>query len=143
MWDVGCGKESAKLFIMGHYRNLDIYKISFDLSIIVHQLSMKLPKYELYELGSQVRRSTKSIVSNIVDGFGRRRYKAEYIRYLIFAHASCDESITHLEIISKIHGELISVEDLILNYEKLGARINRFIQYVEKNWNPPPHTRNP
>ncbi|MEC5156825.1 hypothetical protein [Chryseobacterium sp. MP_3.2] len=35
------------------YRTLDIYKLSFDLFIRTHPNSLKLPKYELYELGSQ------------------------------------------------------------------------------------------
>ncbi len=49
---------------MKSYRDLDIYKIAFELSIKVHHLSLKLPKFELYEQGSQVRRSSKSIKDN-------------------------------------------------------------------------------
>lgn len=76
---------------MNSYKDLDIYTMAYRLAIRVHELTMKLPKYELYEQGSQVMRSSKSIKDNIAEGFGRRRYKAEFIRYLIFAHASCDE----------------------------------------------------
>src|SRR5690625_6379310 len=43
-------------------------------------ISMNLPKYELYETGSQIRRSSKSIRANIVEGYGRRRYKRDYIK---------------------------------------------------------------
>ena len=53
------------------YRNLDIYKISFDLFIKTHKISFLLPKYELYELGSQLRRSADSVITNIVEGYGR------------------------------------------------------------------------
>lgn len=35
------------------YRNLDIYKIAFDLFLKTHKASLLLPKYELFELGSQ------------------------------------------------------------------------------------------
>ncbi len=59
----------------------------------------ELPRFELYEEGSQIRRSSKSVVANIVEGYGRRRYKSEYIRFLIFALASCDETREHLEIL--------------------------------------------
>jgi four helix bundle protein len=75
---------------MGNYKDLEIYQISFALAIKAHQLTMTLPKYELYEQGSQLRRSAQSIKDNIAEGFGRRRYKLEYVRFLIFAHASCD-----------------------------------------------------
>ena len=96
---------------------------------------MKLPKYELHEQGSQVRRSAQSIKDNIAEGYGRRRYKQEYIRFLIFAHASCDEAINQLEMISILHFKDAPIDELIKKYNMLGSKINRFIQHVEKNWN--------
>ena len=51
---------------MSSYKDLDIYKISLSLFYEVHPMSLKLPKHELYELGSQLRRSSDSIVTNIV-----------------------------------------------------------------------------
>lgn len=126
------------LRIMGNYKELEIYQISFTLAIKVHQLTMTLPKYELYEQGSQVRRSAQSIKDNIAEGFGRRRYKLEYIRYLIFAHASCDEAINQLEMINKLYFAESPIDALINEYNTLGSKINRFIQHVEKNWNSTP-----
>lgn len=69
------------------YNKLDIYNLSFELFIDTHRLSFRLPKYELYELGSQLRRSSDSVNSNIVEGYGRRSYKADYIRFLVFCIA--------------------------------------------------------
>lgn len=57
----------------------------------------KLPKFERFEEGGQIRRSVKSVKSTIVEGYGRRRYKQEFIRFLIYAIASNDETIDHLE----------------------------------------------
>ncbi len=57
------------------YRKLQIYTQSLELFLKTHQESFKLPKYELYELGSQLRRSSQSIVANIVEGYGKSRYK--------------------------------------------------------------------
>ncbi len=119
---------------MKSYRDLDVYQLSYKLAIEVHEMTMKLPKYELYEQGSQIRRSSKSIKDNIAEGYGRRRYKAEFIRFLIFAHSSCDETISQLNMINDIHN-LKKASSLILNYEELSKKMNKFIQYVEKNWN--------
>jgi four helix bundle protein len=98
-------------------------------------MSLKLPKYEMYEEGSQIRRSSKGISSCIVEGYGRRRYKSDFIKFLVYAHASCDETILHLNFIKDMH-ELDEDEiDLLLReYEKLGSKINRFIKYVETEW---------
>ncbi|MCX6171922.1 MAG: four helix bundle protein [Flavobacterium sp.] len=49
-------------------------------------MSLLLPKYELYELGSQLRRSSDSIVTNIVEGYGRKRYKSDFIKFLVYSH---------------------------------------------------------
>ncbi len=119
---------------MGSYRDLEIYQVSFELSIRVHKCSLQLPAFEKYEQGSQVRRSSKSIKDQIVEGYGRRRYKAEYIKYLIFAQASCDECTNQIETIHELYPELSEWDDLIKEYNILGKRINTYIQYVEKNW---------
>lgn len=120
---------------MKSYKDLDIYNISFDLFIMTHRFSMKLPKFELYELGSQVRRSANSVPSNIVEGYGRRRYKADFIRFLVYAHSSCLETLSHLAKISILYPEL-QEEAVSLNqaYEQIGGKTYNFIEYVEKNW---------
>ncbi|KDN53974.1 four helix bundle protein [Flavobacterium seoulense] len=66
------------------YKDLEIYVNSMNLFLKLHPQTLKLPKYELYELGSQLRRSSDSVVSNIVEGYGRRKYKADFIRFLVF-----------------------------------------------------------
>lgn len=55
-----------------NYRDLEIYKLAFKLAVEVHNLTLKLPKFELYEEGSQIRRSSKSVGANIVEGYGKR-----------------------------------------------------------------------
>lgn len=117
------------------YKDLDIYMISMDLFLTLHPKTLKLPKYELYELGSQLRRSSDSVVSNIVEGYGRRKYKADFIRFLVFSHASCLETINHIYKISLLYPDLkIEFESFIQMYENLGGKIFNFMAYVEKNW---------
>ena len=97
-------------------------------------MTLSLPKFEMYEEGSQIRRSSKSIRSNIVEGYGRRRYKNEFIRYIVFAIASTDETIDHLEILM----ETESLKDKVL-FEKLsdkanllGKKLINFLKSVEE-----------
>ena len=117
------------------YRKLEIWKLARDLSVDIHKMTLNsLPRFELYEEGSQIRRSSKSIRSNIVEGYGRRIYKQDFIRFLTYAHASCDETIDHLEILYETKSlkdeELFQILAKKLN--ELGAKINRFIQTVSK-----------
>ena len=117
------------------YKDLDIYTISLDLFLKVHPKTLQLPKYELYELGSQLRRSSDSVVSNIVEGYGRRRYKADFIRFLVFSHSSCLETIGHLYRITVLYPNLkVEFDPFIQIYENLGGKIFNFMSFVEKNW---------
>ena len=46
---------------MSGYKDLEIYKIAFDLALRVHHMTLTLPKFEIYEQGGQLRRSSKSV----------------------------------------------------------------------------------
>lgn len=75
------------------YKNLEIWQEARILSIEIHELSPKLPKFEQFEEGQQIRRSVKSVRSNIVEGYGRRTYKQDFIRFMIIALASNEVTI--------------------------------------------------
>lgn len=126
------------------YKNQEIWQIAREVVIDIHKMTIyELPKFELYEEGSQIRRSSKSVKSNIVEGYGRRRYVAEYIRFLVFAQASNDETIDHLETLYET-GSLVNGETYELIHSKLdllGKKLNSFIQAVERN-NKKPESRN-
>ena len=115
------------------YRDLGIWKQAHELAVIVHKMTLeKLPKFEMYEEGSQIRRSSKSISSNIVEGYGRRRYKNEFIKFLNYALASCDETREHLELLFET-GSLTDktlFDDLSNRYDILGKTTNNFLQSV-------------
>ena len=117
------------------YRNLEIYQLSYELAMKIHRMSLKLPKYELYEEGSQIRKSSKGVCSCIVEGYGRRKYKNDFLRFLVYAQASCDETELHLAFIydSEYIGEDV-YKELKEENDKLGRKINKFIQYVETEW---------
>ena len=119
---------------MKGYEDLEIYQKAYELAIEIHKLSLNLPKFELYEQGSQIRRSSKRIKDTIAEGFGRRRYKDEFMRYLIFAQASCDEVLSQLNMINQLYYQEDPLDRLLSEYLHLAKMINRFIQYVENKW---------
>ena len=120
---------------MKSYRDLEIYQSAYQLAIKVHKMTLTLPTYEMYEQGSQVRRSSKSIKDNIVEGYGRNRYKQDFIRFLVYAQASCDEANSQLTMINELHFESKGLIDLLSDYELLGRKLNKFIDYEERHWN--------
>ena len=111
------------------YNDLEIYKIAHQLAVEVHLMTLdRLPKFEMFEEGSQIRRSSKSISANIVEGFGRHHYRQEYVKHLTYALASCDETKEHLQLLADTRS--LSDENLfhalMTRYEELGRKIYRF-----------------
>ncbi len=110
------------------YEDLDIYKMALKLAVEVHQVSLEeLPRFEMLEEGSQIRRSSKSIGANIVEGFGRKKNKGEYVQFLTYALASCDETKYHIEVLYRTSS--LSKEKhmyLVEQYGELGRKIYNF-----------------
>src|SRR5947207_392836 len=129
----GCEVQDARFG--KSYRDLDVWKLAREVAIAVYRMTQNLPKFEMYEEGSQIRRSAKSISANIVEGYGRRRYKQEFIRFLVFAHSSCDETIDHLEMLfetGSLRNEVV-YRDLASQLDLLGRKLNVFIASVERS----------
>jgi len=122
---------------MKSYKDLEIYKESKRLAIEIHKLSLTFPKFELYEAGGQIRRSSEGRAIALGEGYGRRRYKADFIRCLVYSQAECDETIEHLHFLfetGSFTGKYIY--NIFFNeYDILSKKINKFIQWVEENWN--------
>jgi four helix bundle protein len=133
--DAGCRLQGR--FIMQSYKDLEIYKLAHKLAVEVHKMTIGLPKFELYEEGSQIRRSSKGVSAAIVEGFGRRVYPQDYIKFLVYAHSSCDETKEHLELLYET-GSLRDkniFEHFYSEYEILSKKINVFTQRVRDSKN--------
>ena len=118
------------------YRNLEVWQLARTLVMDVHQMTLrKLPKFEMFEEGGQIRRSVKSIKSTIVEGYGRRRYKQEFIKFLTYGLESCDETIDHLETLFETESltNRKLYDDLHARLEVLGKKLNLFTQSVERS----------
>jgi four helix bundle protein len=118
------------------YKNLEIWQLARELVIDIHAMTLnRLPKFEMFEEGAQIQKSSKSVKSTIVEGYGRRRYKQEFVRFLTYAKGSNDETIDHLETLfetgSLTDGDLYKA--LNERLDKLGRKLNLFIKSVSKS----------
>ena len=117
-----------------NYKDLEIWKLAREVVIEIHKMTLnKLPKFEMFEERSQIRRSSKTVKSTIVEGYGRRNYKQDFIKFLIYALSSNDETVDHLETLfetKSLKDENI-YNELKEKLDKLGKKLNSFIQSVE------------
>ncbi len=116
------------------YEDTEIYKVGVKLAAEVHRMTLtELPKYEMFAEGDQIRRSSKSIVANFVEGYGRRRYPPDHIRFLTYAISTCDETKAHLQMLHEtdclcaerfeyFYGEFRKLGGMLYNYREAAIK---------------------
>jgi four helix bundle protein len=67
---------------MGHYKDLFAYQKAYLLAIEVYEISKKFPLEERYSLTDQIRRSSRSVCTNMGEGYRRRKYKNHFVSTL-------------------------------------------------------------
>lgn len=104
------------------YKELIVWQKSYQLSVLVYEVTKSFPKEEIYALTSQMRRSVVSIPSNIAEGYCRQ-HKKEYLQFLQISFGSGAELETQL-LIAKDLGyisdkDFEQCKDLLLEVMKM------------------------
>ena len=60
------------------HRDLDVFNLGYTLAMEIFRVSARFPKEERYSLTDQIRRSSRSVCSNIVESFAKRRHEAVF-----------------------------------------------------------------
>ena len=114
------------------FKDLEVHKVSYELAVKLHKLSVELPQIEQFELGRQLRRAATSIPLNIAEGYGRKKSAAEFKHFLSNALGSCNEVRVLLDMLKDIGYIENSLYDELSNaYTVLGRRLYRLIE----RWN--------
>jgi four helix bundle protein len=78
-------------------RELEVYRLAFDTAMEIFEISKRFPKEEKYSLTDQIRRSSRSVCTNLAEAWRKRRYKAVFINKLSDAEQEAAETQTWLE----------------------------------------------
>ena len=113
------------------YERLDVFKKAYDLSIRIHHLSLSFPKFEQYELASQLRRSSKSICSNFGEGMSKQASAKDVVRFIRMALGSCDETRIWLKYAQDLG--YINTEEYSLLHDSY-CEVGRMLNGVLKRW---------
>ncbi|MBI1982461.1 MAG: four helix bundle protein [Candidatus Levybacteria bacterium] len=113
------------------FRDLEVYKESYDLAIIVNKNVNKLPLFERNDLGSQLRRASKSVPANVAEGWAKRRFEKEFKRHLDSAIGSANEMEVHISMAKDLgFWNKDFCDDLIKRYNLLGGKLTN----LRNNW---------
>ena len=79
------------------HRELEVYRLSYDDAMQIFKITKNFPKEETYSLTDQIRRSSRSVCSNVAEAFRKRRYPKSFISKLSDSESEAAESQTWLD----------------------------------------------
>lgn len=113
------------------YRDLNVYKQSFDLAMKLFNLSTKFPQEERYGLVDQIRRSSRSVPANIAEGWAKRHFENVFKRHLVDAMGSCEEVNVWLEFALECNYINLKLQEEFLRQNN---EIGKMLYSLHKNW---------
>ena len=106
------------------FRDLEVYKESYDLAIIINKNVNKLPIFEKNDLGSQLRRASKSVPANIAEGWAKRRFEKQFKIHLDSAVGSANEMEVHIDMARDLSFWPIDFcDNIVKRYNFLGGKL--------------------
>ena len=115
------------------FRELTVYQKAFEQAMRIFEITKRFPKEEQYSLTDQMRRSSKSVCTNIGEGWRKRRYPAHFVSKLTDADAEATETMIWLDfslscgyLAAKDHAKLSTA------YEEIGRILGSMISAPEK-----------
>lgn len=118
---------------MGSFKDLTVYKKAFELSMLIFKESKRFPDEEKFGLTSQIRRSSRSVCSNLGEGYRKRLYEAHFVSKC--SDADMENSETQVWLDFALSCEYITkerMEDLNKRSEEVGRLLNHMIENPAK-----------
>ena len=115
------------------FRDLTVFKLSYQLALDIFEVTKLFPKEEKYSLVDQVRRSSRSVSVNIVEAWYKRTYPKSFISKLIDSAAEAGETGVWIEFAAD-HGYLSKDKRIYLQekYDEINKMLNSMINQPEK-----------
>ena len=113
------------------FKDLEVYRRSFELSVEMYHLTKGFPNEELYGLTSQIKRASTSIPLNIAEGYGKRENANEFKRFLLMAIGSCNEMQVLLELSERLG---FINRTALVKYENEYNEIGKMLTVLRQRW---------
>ena len=118
---------------MRGFQDLTVYKEAFHLAMDIFELSKEFPKEEKYSLTDQIRRSSRSVCSNIAEAFRKRQFPKQFVNKLSDSDAESSETLVWLYF--ALSCKYISTEvhkKVVQKNSEIGKMLGAMIKYPDK-----------
>jgi four helix bundle protein len=112
------------------FKDLIVYRKAFGLAMEIYKTSQQFPNEELYSLTSQIRRSSRSVCSNIGEGYRKRLYEAHFISKM--SDADMENSETQVWLDFALECKYLS-EEIYQDYLCRSQEVGRLIGAMVRN----------
>jgi len=118
---------------MRGHRDLKVFQLAYKLAMEIFNESKSFPKEERYSLTDQIRRSSRSVATNIAEGYRKRRYPNMFVSKMADADSEGAETQVWLAF-ARDCGYLSQDrhDALIIGYEDVGKMLGSMIATPEK-----------
>jgi len=115
------------------FRDLKVYQLSYELALEIFELTKTFPKDEKYSLVDQIRRSSRSVPTNIAEAWYKRIYPKSFISKLVDSAGEAGETEVWIDF-AFYHGYLLKEkkEYLLTRYGEVHKMLNSMINQPEK-----------
>lgn len=114
------------------FEDLDVYKKAREFGKRMYAAARKLPDFEKYELGRQIRRAAVSLTNNIAAGHGRYHYLDE-IKFQLQSRGSLAELLDDLNVCQDDDylptAEIVELKERAKEVQRL---INGYIRFLRE-----------
>jgi len=117
----------------GSFRDLKVYQLAFESARIIYLISKKFPKEETYSLTDQIRRSSRSVCTNIGEGYRKRIYPKHFTTKMTDADGEATETSIWLDFaLDCEYINKIDFDTLQAKYQEIGRMLNSMANNPEK-----------
>ncbi|MDR9414644.1 MAG: four helix bundle protein [Gracilimonas sp.] len=115
------------------FKDLKVYQLSYKLALEIFHISKNFPKEEKYSLTDQIRRSSRSVPTNIAEAYRKRRYPKHFVSKLTDSDAECSETIVWVDFALDC-GYINPKQHQFFNqkYDEVGKMLGSMIQSPKK-----------
>ena len=113
------------------FRDLEVYKRSFEASVEMYQLTKSYPRDELYGLISQIKRAATSIPLNVAEGYGKKENVDDFKRFLLMVIGSCNEMRVLMDLSARLG---FITKEVHIKYEREYDEIGKMLTSLRQRW---------
>ncbi|HXD31668.1 MAG TPA: four helix bundle protein [Pyrinomonadaceae bacterium] len=115
------------------FRDLKVYQMAFRLAMEIFQASKAFPQEERYSLTDQIRRSSRSVATNIGEGYRKRRYPRMFVSKMADADGEATETQIWLDFATECqYMRQDQKERFLADYAEIGKMLGGMIAHPEK-----------